>query len=250
MIKIAGKDSKGLARPLSVMEDDSGQFVLRVVDAAPFLVEYGKFDNAIHTSHSFDGRSKKILNANADRKFVSFTNISENNIYLSLGANANFGNGMLLKPNQTYEMSTMRGNLFKGDIYGISEENFSGQNLFDKTLLSQGGLFPSSGQSDNPRRVTSFPYSLVIGKKYRVAINHETIRIRNITGYDSVDFDNGWAIVWDGVYEEKVFTPNRPLVGISFCKVDINENLTPSEVAEAEITLFALAPSLLVTEGV
>ena len=45
-----------------------------------------------------------------------------------------------------------------------------------------------------------------------------------------------------------VFRPNMAVN--FFCKVNINENLTPSEVAEAEITLFGLAPSLLVTEGV
>ena len=38
-IKFAGRDSAGIVRPISVVDDGSGEYVLRIVDAAPFAYD-------------------------------------------------------------------------------------------------------------------------------------------------------------------------------------------------------------------
>ena len=249
MIRVAGRDIiDGKAKALSVVKDDEGNGVLRIVDAAPFIVEISRFSTVRHESVNVGRSSINLLAFNANRKYALIRNISDKNMFLALGATAELNKGIVLLPNEQYEISAMKGNLYKGDINAICDT--SETNLFDKDIIVQGGV-SRSGFSTNPARTYAHPIPVTAGRTYRVSIVHETIRIRNIYGYTDMTTQQGTEIVSDTSRRELTFTIPTGFVAIaiSFAKTDPDAYLTPEETKQADIQLVELDTPILVTEG-
>lgn len=120
MMRMAGRDTAGNAQAISVLEDDGGLHVLRVVDAAPFIVEISKYTTPAHTSVNVTTNTTAVLAANANRKYALITNFSDTEIFLALGGNAVANIGIvLLSKGSSYEISAMAGNLYLGAINAI-----------------------------------------------------------------------------------------------------------------------------------
>lgn len=109
----------GTKAKLTSEEDNDGNSVLRVVDAAPYLSEITSFNNVTHKKVSVTSVSVLAIETNAARKSVLLENISEEPLFLSFGSNAELGKGIRLAANEKYEITAMKGNLYKGDIYAI-----------------------------------------------------------------------------------------------------------------------------------
>jgi len=250
MLRIAGRDIiDGKAKALSVVKDDEGNGVLRIVDAAPYIVEISRFSTVRHKSVNVGGSSINLLALNANRKYALIRNFSNKNMFLALGATAELNKGIVLFPNEQYEISAMKGNLYKGDINAICD--MTETNLFNKDIIVQGGVLGSSGFSTNPARTRAHPIPVTAGKTYRVSIVHETIRIRNIYAYTDMTTQRGTGIMGDNLRTEVTFTipAGYVAISISFAKTDITEYLTPEETKQADIRLVELDSPILVTEG-
>lgn len=248
MLRIAGRDIiDGKAKALSVVKDDEGNGVLRIVDAAPYIVEISRFSTVRHESVNVGGSSINLLALNANRKYALIRNFSNKNMFLALGATAELNKGIVLSPNEQYEISAMKGNLYKGDINAICDTTET--NLFNKDIIVQGGVL-GYGFSTNPARTYAHPIPVTAGKTYRASIVHETIRIRNIYAYTMTTQD-GTEILGDDLKTEFTFTipAGHVAISISFAKTDTAAYLTPEETKQADIQLVELDSPILVTEG-
>lgn len=249
MLRIAGRDIiDGKAKALSVVKDDEGNGVLRIVDAAPYIVEISRFSTVRHKSVNVGESSINLLALNANRKYALIRNFSDKNMFLALGATAELNKGIVLFPNEQYEISAMKGNLYKGDINAICD--MTETNLFNKDIIVQGGVL-GSAFSTNPARTRAHPIPVTAGKTYRVSIVHETIRIRNIYAYTDMTTQQGTEILGDDLKTEFTFTipAGHVAISISFAKTDTDAYLTPEETKQAYIQLVELDSPILVTEG-
>lgn len=249
MLRIAGRDIiDGKAKALSVVKDDEGNGVLRIVDAAPYIVEISRFSTVRHKSVNVGESSINLLALNANRKYALIRNFSDKNMFLALGATAELNKGIVLFPNEQYEISAMKGNLYKGDINAICDTTET--NLFNKDIIVQGGVL-GSAFSTNPARTRAHPIPVTAGKTYRVSIVHETIRIRNIYAYTDMTTQQGTGILGDDLRTELTFTipAGHVAISISFAKTDTDAYLTPEETKQADIQLVELSSPILVTEG-
>lgn len=249
MMRVAGRDIiDGKAKALSVVKDDEGNGVLRIVDAAPYIVEISRFSTVRHELVNVGGSSINLLALNANRKYALIRNFSNKNMFLALGATAELNKGIVLFPNEQYEISAMKGNLYKGDINAICD--MTEVNLFNKDIIVQGGVLGSSF-STNPARTRAHPIPVTAGKTYRVSIVHETIRIRNIYAYTDMTTQRGTGILGDDLRTELTFTipAGHVAISISFAKTDTDAYLTPEETKQADIRLVELYSPILVTEG-
>ncbi len=192
--------------------------------------------------------STNLLALNANRKYALIRNFSNKNMFLALGATAELNKGIVLFPNEQYEISAMKGNLYKGDINAICDT--SETNLFNKDIIVQGGVL-GSGFSTNPARTYAHPIPVTAGRTYRVFIVHETIRIRNIYAYTDMTTQHGTGILGDNLKTELTFTipAGHVAISISFAKTDLDAYLTPEETKQAYIQLVELNSPILVTEG-
>lgn len=249
MIRVAGRDIiDGKAKALSVVKDDEGNGVLRIVDAAPYIVEISRFSTVRHKLVNVGESSTNLLALNANRKYALIRNISDKNMFLALGATAELNKGIVLFPNEQYEISAMKGNLYKGDINAICD--MTETNLFNKDIIVQGGVL-GYGFSTNPARTYAHPIPVTAGRTYRVSIVHETIRIRNIYAYTDMTTQHGTEILGDDLKTEFTFTipAGHVAISISFAKTDLDAYLTPEETKQAYIQLVELNSPILVTEG-
>lgn len=249
MLRIAGRDIiDGKAKALSVVKDDEGNGVLRIVDAAPYIVEISRFSTVRHKLVNVGRSSINLLALNANRKYALIRNFSNKNMFLALGATAELNKGIVLFPNEQYEISAMKGNLYKGDINAICD--MTETNLLNKDIIVQGGVLGSSF-STNPARTRAHPIPVTAGKTYRVSIVHETIRIRNIYAYTDMTTQRGTGILGDDLKTELTFTipAGHVAISISFAKTDTTAYLTPEETKQADIQLVELDSPILVTEG-
>ena len=104
----------------TLVKDDAGKGVLRVVDAAPFIVEISKYTTPAHTAVNVTSATNVVLAANANRKYALIINNSDEEIFLALGTAAVAARGiLLLSKGSSYEISAMQGNLYLGAINGI-----------------------------------------------------------------------------------------------------------------------------------
>lgn len=105
---------------LTAMQDDGGDWVLRVVDSAPFIVEVSHFDTPTHTEINVNVTSTQLLAENLNRKYVLIINNSDTEIFISLGVTAVANKGILLmSKGSAFEISSMAGNLYTGVINAI-----------------------------------------------------------------------------------------------------------------------------------
>ena len=130
-VMMCGKDGNSYARavavdengvlkmPFSSVTDDNNQKVLRVVDAAPFLVEYGVISELTTQEIAIPVGYTKIIDENADRKLLSMYNNSADPISISPAAS---GMGIIIKAGERYDMSAMNGNLYQGELYAKSNQ--------------------------------------------------------------------------------------------------------------------------------
>lgn len=278
-LKIAGRDKNGNAKPIrtdsegrieisgqssggsslnvkdvdsneyvdiTAIQDDQGEFVLRVVDAAPYIVEISRFDDATSSEKLLSEHFSEILPFNTDRKYVSFANVTNDVVLLSFGDNKP---SVAIQPNSSFEMSAMNGNLYKGEIQ--ASKLSASENLFIYDLIKQGGVF-SDRFSDSLARTYSHPIPVTAGKTYGIYVDDPEIRIRNIYAYRNSTSTNGTNILPDGVYEAETFKipEGRTHIAVSFCKTNTSYNLTPQETKNAEIKLTEQTLPLYVTEGV
>lgn len=240
----------GELKTVSAISDDQGEYVLRVVDAAPFLVEVSRFDEARNGEVLIAPMHVNLLPFNANRKFVAVSNMSDHIAYLSFGKEASKGMGIPILPKQTYEMSAMRGNLFKGEINAAS--NAEVMNLFDKSNIEQGGLL-LTGHTTSLTRTRSYPIPVEPNTTYTILVKSNKVRIRSILDYSTQNsVSNGRYLLTDTVVTSCTFTTNSDAVvaAISFCKENITENLTVQETKDAEIYLVKNEEKLIITEGV
>ena len=278
-LKIAGRDENGNAKPIrtdsegrieisgqssggsslnvkdvdsneyvdiTALQDDQGEYVLRVVDAAPYIVEISRFDVATSSEKLLSDQFISILPFNVDRKYVSFANVTNDIVLLSFGDDKP---SVAIQPNTSFEMTAMKGNLYKGEIQAAKLS--SSTNLFNYDLLKQGGVF-SDRFSDSLARTYSHPIAVTAGKTYSINVNDENVRIRSIYAYRNSTSTNGKNILPDDVYQSETFQipEGYTHLAISFCKVDTSANLTPQETKNAEIILTEQTLPLYVTEGV
>src|SRR5690625_2631488 len=231
---------------ITALQDDQGEYVLRVVDAAPFIVEISRFDEVTSTEKMLSEQFSEILPFNTDRKYVSFANVTNDVVLLSFGNNKP---SISIQPNSSFEMSAMKGNLYKGEIQAAKLS--SSVNLFNYDLLKQGGIY-SDRFSDSLLRTYAHPIAVTAGKIYGVYVDDPDVRIRSVYAYRNSTSTNGTNILPDGVYQAETFEipEGHTHLAVSFCKVDTSANLTPQETKNAEINLTEQTLPLYVTEGV
>ena len=132
--------------------------------------------------------------------------------------------------------------------YALLKDNFNSlfidegdpwYNLFDYSVLKQGGISPA-GHSTSSKRTTAYPIILEPTKNYMIKIVSENIRIRSIIRYKTESINNGIYILTDGVYTEHQFTvPTGTIkIAISFCKTDTDLDITVEETNSAKILLW------------
>ena len=122
----------------------------------------------------------------------------------------------------------------------ISEEEFWTYNLFDKSLVKQGGII-NSGFTNSLHRVYVYPIRVKPRSDYYISIQGSTyLKIRSIAGYKNGVFQS-W-IKEDSIWSGYSFTTPAYVdeIAISFCKKDINENLTVDETKTELISLIDL----------
>lgn len=231
---------------ITALQDDQGEYVLRVVDAAPYIVEISRFDDATSSVKLLSEQFSEVLPFNTDRKYVSFANVTNDVILLSFGNNKP---SIAIQPNSTFEMNSMNGNLYKGEIQ--AKKLSTSENLFNYELVKQGGIFPDRF-SDSVARTYSHPLPVTAGKTYGIYVDDPEIRIRSVYAYKNSTSTNGTNIYPDGVYQSETFEvpEGHTHLAISFCKVNTSYNLTPQETKDAEINLTEQTLPLYVTEGV
>lgn len=277
-LKIAGRDKNGKAKPIltdsegrieisgangggslnvkdvdtgklvdvTALQDDQGEFVLRVVDAAPFIVEISRFDETTSREKLLSEQFSEILPFNTDRKYVSFANITNDVVLLAFGDSKP---SVAIQPNSSFEMNSMNGNLYKGEIQAAKLSD--SDNLFNYDLIKQGGIY-SDRFSDSLTRTYAHPILVTAGKTYGVYVNDPDVRIRSVYAYRNSTSTNGTNILPDGVYQAETFTipEGHTHLAVSFCKSDTSLNLTPEETKDAEINLTEQTLPLYITEGV
>ena len=129
VVRISGSNvADGTAvSAVSFVEDPSGYFALRVVDAAPqaydsvedakrVLQGDGLYTTPTHTTVGVTTVTAAALAANAARRYALLQNISGETLYLKFGAAAVAAQGIALRPYAHYEMSAPAGNLYRGAI--------------------------------------------------------------------------------------------------------------------------------------
>lgn len=127
------------------------------------------------------------------------------------------------------------------DLFGafVEQNDFIPLELFDEFKVMQGGV-TSSGTTDSLTR-THIEIDVHPGRDYYVTIpGSEYLRLRSISTWNNDTF-----IEWN--QRDNIFTGNSFTVSegankaiVSFCKVDINEELTPSETASETVSIFEL----------
>ena len=105
---------------ITALQDGDGKAVLRVVDAAPYIVSISRYTTPTHTEVNVTTASGALLAANTNRKYVLIINNSHTEIFIAFGVAAVANKGvLLLTKGSSYEMSAMAGNLYLGAINAI-----------------------------------------------------------------------------------------------------------------------------------
>lgn len=82
------------------------------------LLEYKYYSVPSHSTVTVGTTSVAVVAANQSRTYLFIQNDGSNDVYLTLGTASVVGKGIRLGAGIAYEMQT--GNLYDGDIYGIS----------------------------------------------------------------------------------------------------------------------------------
>ncbi len=240
---------------LSISKDNEGKSVLRVVDAAPFLLEYGHFNEAEHNRLNIFGINEQVLAENPFRKYLCVSNLSADTpVYIHFNS-AGDSSGIILGAKENYEMSTLKGNLYHGDVFVQSSGGFV--NLFDDTLVEQGGV-TSSGRSSSLNRSRIHPLTVSASTAYKVRVPEEKdIYIRSVVLYNTANslsgkgaYD-GETYLMDTKIKECTFMTNSDTVeiAVSFCKENLNAEITPQETIDAGVLIVKSDAVINITEG-
>lgn len=272
-IMFCGRDESGVVRPVSVntegavkidggtgsgmqysyVEDDNGQPVLRVVDAAPYLVEYGMYNTLTSKAHDITTSPAKVVDENAERKYLSIYNNGDGFISLSAG-DVGSEAGIVIAPHERYEMCVARGNLYRGAMHLCALD--AKMKIQTVTDFVQGGI-GNSGFSDSLIRThtdyipVSVPES---GLSVSVSVDSSVVAIRNVASFDAnhnlVYYDIAMGMkfpVQDGVYTNGGFTITNPAVAyiaVSFCNAaDATSNISPDDMSDTVLTIKQMASS-------
>lgn len=236
-IMFCGRDNGGIVRPINVLEDgsvklpyshvedDNGDRVLRVVDAAPYLVEYGMYDTAVNSKHVVPPAATKVLEENANRKFVSVYNRGSAFLALSAGDEGS-ESGIIIAPNERYEMSVLRGNLYRGAMHLCTLDE-KAQKI---TAFSQGGI-GNGGFSDSTNRTHTDYIPVDVSEQglcVAVSVESSVAAIRNVAAFDEnkqlVTYNPDIVAsfpVYDGEYHSASFVLTNKAVkyiAVSFCR--------------------------------
>lgn len=239
---------------LSVAKDNEGKSVLRVVDAAPFLLEYGHFNEAEHNRLNIFGINEQVLAANPFRKYLCISNLSTDTpVYIHFNS-ADDSSGIILGAKENYEMSTLKGNLYHGAVFVQS----SGGNLFDDTLVEQGGA-TTQNRSSSLIRTRIYPLKVSASTAYKISVPEEKdVYIRSVVLYGTANslsgkgaYD-GETYLMDTKIKECTFMTNSDTVeiAVSFCKEDINDEITPQETIDAGVLIVKSDAVINITEGI
>ncbi len=109
----------GDAVSITAIKDDNDKYVLRVVNAAPYLHEISQYETPTHTQVSVADTSTQVVSANSLRKYLLIQNDTESKIYVAFGGAAVAEQGIAINAGESYTMSAMQGNLYKGAINAI-----------------------------------------------------------------------------------------------------------------------------------
>lgn len=269
----SGRDEFGVIRPIYVThdghvkidapysyeEDDFGNPVLRVVDAAPYLVEYGMYDTLSSYKNAVTPAPSRVLDENAKRKYASIYNNGDGFIVLSAG-NEGSESGIVIAPHERYEMSVLRGNLHRGAMY-LCALDVATQTV--KNFV-QGGIGNSGFSESLIRTHTDYiPVSIPEnGLGVAVSVESSIVSIRNVATFDVnhnlVTYQEGVDQrfpMMDGVYTKGSFTVTNPVVAyiaVSFCRsADTSVNLSPEDMTDTTLTIKSTKPSTAyIAEGV
>lgn len=233
-----GRDENGVARPVSVDEngvikssnddapeysyilDDQNKKVLRIVDAAPYLLEYGQYNAMSGATVSVGIGATEILSENANRKYASVYNRGDGIVILSANTD---GNGIAIPANSRYDMSVMNGNLYRGQMFANAVAT-SNQTI---TTFEQGGIGSNGTFSDSTKRTHTDYIAIDVpdgGVALNVKITSNNGVIRNICAYNASKQQTYWKDTssfpaGDGDYTEvSVIIPNTTVkyIAISF----------------------------------
>ena len=253
-------DENGVIQmPFSCVTDDNNKQVLRVVDAAPYLVEYGVVSSLITQSKTISTGYTKILDENSDRKFASLYNNSSDPMTVTPAAS---GIGIIVKAGERYDMSAMNGNLYQGEMYASMLGNTETQ----ITSFSQGGIQADGSFSSSAKRTHTDYIGVTVpsdGLEVTVSINSGTsATIRNVCCYDTnhagtyydPDSQSNIFPVSDGDRQSATFTLNNTgikFIVVSFAsKTDATADYSVSDMTGVVLTVtVGTDHQLIVTEG-
>lgn len=252
---VVDKES-GAPVSLSSVKDNDGKSVLRIVDSAPFLLEYGRFDEAVHNRLNIFGINEQVLAENPSRKYLCISNLSTDTpVYIHFNS-VEDSSGIILGAKENYEMSTLKGNLYHGDVFVQSSGGFV--NLFDDTLVEQGGA-TTSGRSSSLIRTRIYPLEVSADTVYKISVpEEEDVYIRSVVLYDTANSESGTG-AYDGAtrlmdtqVKECTFMTDSDTVeiAVSFCKGDLAAEITPQETKDAGILIVKSDAEINITEGV
>lgn len=264
-----GRDENGVVRPVSVDEngviqsasdisytlDDQNKKVLRIVDAAPYLLEYGQYNTMSGAAVSVGPGATEILSENANRKYASVFNDSNGIVILSANTD---GNGIVIPANSRYDMSVMNGNLYRGQMFANTIAT-SNQTI---TTFEQGGI-GGDGTFSNSEKRTHTDYIAIDVPDGGVALNVKITSnngvIRNICAYDSNKQatyykNNKYFPAEDGAYTEvSVIIPNTTVkyIAISFANAtSANATYSVSDMSSTTVIVSTGVPTTVyIAEG-
>lgn len=252
---VVDKES-GAPVSLSSVKDNDGKSVLRIVDSAPFLLEYGRFDEAVHNRLNIFGINEQVLAENPSRKYLCISNLSTDTpVYIHFNS-VEDSSGIILGAKENYEMSTLKGNLYHGDVFVQSSGGFV--NLFDDTLVEQGGA-TSTGRSSSLIRTRIHPLEVSADTVYKISVpEEEDVYIRSVVLYDTANSTSGTGAYDGATYlmdtqlKECTFMTDSDTVeiAVSFCKSDLAAEITPQETKDAGILIVKSDAEINITEGV
>lgn len=270
-IMFCGRDESGVVRPVSVntegavkfdggtgsgmqysyVEDDDGKPVLRVVDAAPYLVEYGMYNTLTSKAHDITPSPAQVVDENAERKYLSIYNNGDGFISLSTGDVGSVA-GIVIAPHERYEMCVARGNLYRGAMY-LCALDVATQTVKD---FIQGGIGNSGFSESLTRTHTDYiPVSIPEnGLGVAVEVESSVASIRNLATFDAnhnlvvYQEDGNYKFpMTDGVYTEGRFIITNPAVAyiaVSFCNAaDTTSNISPDDMSDTVLTIKQMASS-------
>lgn len=268
-IMFCGRDGSGIIKPINVdsdgkiilpysyTTDDYDNKVLRIVDAAPFEIEYGMYSTLTGNTMAVAPLAAKALNENADRKYASIYNDSSAPIMLSATAN---GSGIVIAPGERYDMNAPKGTLYLGEMY-LRMLNTESQTV---TEYQQGGIGNSGFNPSSATRTHTDYIPVTVtsdGLAVSVSVSSSIASIRNVaafnTNHELEVYEHGGLNKFplaDGEYSDGSFVVTNTAVkyiAVSFCKAShASDSLSVSDMSGTTLTVMQALPSTAyVSEG-